>query len=142
MPKPSKIRIPQAYIRFSSRTDVVLTKDLNIYFDNLKFTIKKGYKTDGASIPHFLWSIAGSPFQGDTLTPAIFHDICYESEYYSRAVADNNFLFLMRSNDVRWLKRTTYYLMVRIFGLLAQSRHTVGSVETARQYLLIKRTVI
>lgn len=116
-----------------------LEKDFTISFDGLKFTIKKGYKTDGASIPFIFWSFGFHPFQADTLIPALIHDIFYESELYSRAVADNNFLFLMRKNGVSWFKRTAFYVAVRLFGGLVWKSHTVGSIENARQYLVIKK---
>lgn len=134
-----KVKIPQAEIKFINKKEAVLTKDLIIKFDGLTFIIKKGYKTDGASIPKQLWSLGGASFSGDTLSPAIFHDVMYESELYSRTCADNNFLFLMRNNGVSWIKRTTYFLAVRLFGWGARLSHTVGSVENARQFLVIKR---
>lgn len=136
-----KIKIPQAEIRFINDREAVLTKDLVICFDGLQFTIKKGYKTDGASIPRIFWSI-GSPYAGKTLSPSIFHDMMYESELYSRTCADNNFLFLMRKNGVSWIKRVTYWSAVRLFGWAARLGHTVGSVENARQYLQIKKVVL
>jgi len=123
------IKIPQAEVKFINKKEAVLTKDLVIQFDGLKFTIKKGYKTDGASIPRIFWTLGGSPFSGDTLSCAIAHDIWYESELYSRTVADNNFLFLMRKNKVGWLKRVTNFLVVRILGWGARRKHTVGIVE-------------
>lgn len=116
-----------------------LAKDLSVKFDGLKFTVKKGYKTDGASIPFIFWAFNLHPFQGDTLIPAVFHDVFYESELYSRASADNNFLFLMRKNGVPFIKRTLFYCAVRMFGWLVWRKHTVGSVENARQFLTVKK---
>ena len=137
-----KISIPQAEIKFINDREAVLTKDLVVEFDGLKFTIKKGYPTDGASIPFIFWSLGLHPYQGKTLSCAVFHDIMYESELYSRTCADNNFLFLMRKNGVSWIKRVAYWLAVRLFGWGVRLKHTVGSVENARQYLQIKRSVL
>ena len=137
-----KIKIPQSNIEFiSNSTKAYLLKDLIVEFDGLQFTVKKGYKTDGASIPFIFWAFNLHPYQADTLTPAILHDIFYETELYSRASADNNFLFLMRNNGVSPLKRALFYIAVRLFGWIVWSRHTVGSVENARQFLVVKKMV-
>jgi len=136
------LKIPQAEIKFISNREAVLTKDLVIKFDGLTFRIKKGYPTDGASIPFIFWSLGLHPYQGKTLSPAVFHDILYESETYSRTCADNNFLFLMRKNGVSFIKRTLFFLAVRLCGWGARLGHTVGSVENARQYLQITKSVL
>lgn len=140
--KKQPVKIGQAEGIHIGPSNFLLKKDLHIYFDGLEFIIKKGYPTDGASIPFFLEPIGGNRFSGDVLSPAIFHDMMYESETYSRHCADNNFLFLMRKNGVGWWKRSIFWLMVRIFGWLSQLRHTVGSVENARQYLQIKKKML
>lgn len=132
----NRVHLPNAIGYHTDNDNFVLTKDLVIKFDGLTFRIKKGYKTDGASNPF------GGRFSSGTLTAAIVHDIFYGSELYSRAVSDNNFLFLMRKNGVSFLKRTAYFLAVRLFGWFTRLSHTVGSVENARQYLQIKRTVL
>jgi hypothetical protein len=123
----------------SNSNRAVLSKDVSVIFDGIKFTVKKGYKTDGASIPFIFWVFNLHPFQGDTLISAIFHDAFYETELYSRASIDNNFLFLMRKSGVGFLKRTLFYIAVRLFGGFVWSRHTVGSVTKARQFLMIKK---
>jgi hypothetical protein len=38
----------------------------------------KGHRTDGASIPRALWSVAGSPFTGRYLKAAVIHDVYCE----------------------------------------------------------------
>jgi hypothetical protein len=140
--KSNKVAIGQAVGVHLDKRNFLLTKDLVISFDGLKFTIKKGYITDGASIPPIFEPIVGNRFQGEVLSCAVFHDILYETELYSRHCADNNFKYLMRKNGVSWLKRNLFWLAVRLFGGSVQKRHTVGSVENARQYLQIKRIVL
>lgn len=136
----NKVFINKA-IGYHEGKNFILTEDLIISFDGLKFTIKKGYKTDGASIPPIFEWLVGNRFEGKTLSCAVFHDIIYESELYSRHCADNNFLFLMRKNKVFLLKRVIFWLMVRVFGWSAQLKHTVGSVENARQYLQVEKDI-
>jgi hypothetical protein len=128
-------------IFISNSNKAYLGKDLKTNFDGFDFIAKKGYKTDGASIPFIFWAFNLHPYQGDTLMPAVFHDLFYQTELYSRASCDNNFLYLMRKNGVGFLKRTAFYIMVRIFGGFVWSRHTVGSVTKARSFLVIKKVV-
>lgn len=47
-----------------------------------KFTIPKGYKFDGATIPRFLWRIVGSNTQPEFLVGALVHDqLCEHHQY-------------------------------------------------------------
>jgi hypothetical protein len=39
-----------------------------------RWTARRGLIFDGASIPRFLWSLTGSPFDGDYREAAIIHD--------------------------------------------------------------------
>jgi hypothetical protein len=59
---------------------VELTTDLK-YLDektNKVFVVPKGFISDGASIPKFVWSLAGSPLSGGYLPAAFLHDyLCY-----------------------------------------------------------------
>lgn len=42
--------------------------------DGRLITVPAGFFCDGASIPKIAWPIAGSPFTGDNLYPALVHD--------------------------------------------------------------------
>lgn len=42
--------------------------------DGKVITVPKGYVSDGASIPRWLWSVAGSPFTGRYVPAAFVHD--------------------------------------------------------------------
>lgn len=42
--------------------------------DGHKWTTRKGYKTDGASIPRLLWSVIGDPYGGGYIKSAVIHD--------------------------------------------------------------------
>jgi hypothetical protein len=44
--------------------------------------VPKGYSTDGASIPRFLWRIAGHPFMKENLAACILHDYCFTNRPY------------------------------------------------------------
>lgn len=128
-----------ADITFVSFTDkAYLNKNLTVKFDGLTFTVKKGYITDGASIPFIFWSFGLHPFQSDTLTPAIFHDIFYQTRRYTRFTCDWNFLFLMKRNKVSFIKRLAFFLAVRLFGWAAYGFHKAGTEENAKKFLTVK----
>lgn len=42
--------------------------------NNVEWKVPKGTQTDGASIPQFLWTILGGPFEGKYRKAAVVHD--------------------------------------------------------------------
>lgn len=90
------------------------TKDLYI--------IPEGYITDGASIPRWLWVIAGGPFEGDYIEAAIIHDWLYhlainkQEAIGTRAEADRLFYIAMLEYGVGKFEAQTKYRAVRLFG--------------------------
>ena len=86
--------------------------------------ITKGFITDGASIPSFLWSIM-PPF-GPYLPAAAAHDFLYSTARYSRKGADQVFLRIMEDLEVPPWKRKVMYLGVRACGWWSWWRHRRG----------------
>ena len=84
-----------------------------------RITIDKGFDFDGASISKPLWSIIGSPFTGNYVRAALFHDGLYAGEVLDRKVCDDIFLDLMKEDGVGYFKRYSMYLAVRAFGYRA-----------------------
>lgn len=89
-------------------------KDLNVViFDRkkekcYKFTIKKDYCYDGASIPRFFWRIIGANTDNKFLIPALIHDtLCERKEVIEndRALSTNVFNALLHTEDVNSFKR-------------------------------------
>lgn len=76
--------------------------------------VPRGFKTDLASVPRFLWSII--PPYGKYTQAAIVHDYLYATGLVSRVRADAIFLSIMRARNVPLWKRTLMYLAVRAFG--------------------------
>lgn len=78
--------------------------------------VPKGFVTDGASIPRVFWNIL-SPF-GDYFGAAVIHDFLYSkfNKDFSRDEADAIFLEGMTASGVPFLRRTTIYTAVRLFG--------------------------
>ena len=81
-----------------------------------RITINKGFDFDGASISKPLWSIIGSPFTGNYVRAALFHDGLYACCTLDRKLSDDIFLDLMKEDGVGYFKRYSMYLAVRAFG--------------------------
>lgn len=83
-----------------------------------KITVPKGFKTDLASTPKFLW-LTFPPF-GKYTDAAIVHDYLYSKDCVynaiDRAMADKIFLELMKELGVPLWKRQAMYRAVRLFG--------------------------
>lgn len=84
-------------------------------------TIPKGFQTDLASVPRFLWSIGFAPF-GKYTDAAIVHDFLYTFQPCSRSLADMVLLEAMRVLGVGKFKSYTIYSAVRAFGYIYWSR--------------------
>lgn len=84
-------------------------EDFSLY----NITVPKGFITDGASVPRFLWFV-GCPMQKSTLRAAILHDYLYKSKEVSKMEADWLFLLTMKYDGVGFIKRNIYYLAVSL----------------------------
>jgi hypothetical protein len=78
--------------------------------------IPAGYTFDGASIPRWLWSLIGSPFEPELMLAACVHDWYCEhtsQHYESRAIGDSVFFMLLRKAGVPVWRRRIMFLGVR-----------------------------
>lgn len=83
--------------------------------------VSEGFITDGASVPMLFWSIGYTPFCLDTLRGAIVHDYIYrERKDITRFWCDMIFLFLMKESGASFIKRWSYFIMVRLFGWISR----------------------
>lgn len=96
--------------------------------------IKKGFETDGASIPRLAWRIIGHPFSMPLLPCALIHDALYAGELLPRNECDWMFLELMKKAKIGWIKRNAVWSAVRLGGGFVWSRHTVNGVLEARKH--------
>ena len=119
---------PHPYIRYAlpSMTDAekanikkypfINRKDLKVQLDDYfsekiyTFTIPKGYKWDGASIPRMFWRLIGAKTSPEFLIPSMIHDVLCENHKYvdnDRYFADRVFEKLLNVSGVpafnRWL---------------------------------------
>ena len=94
----------------------ILSKDKTVESLGYSVTVKKGFDFDGASIPKWLWSIYGSPLNGDYVVASLIHDGLYASQKISKSLSDKVFLDVMKQSKVGYMKRTSMYLAVKLFG--------------------------
>lgn len=77
--------------------------------------IPKGFVTDFASVPRFLWALL--PPHGKHQRAAVVHDYLYRTNGgWSRRISDTVFLDAMKECRVSWWRRTAMWLGVRIGG--------------------------
>ena len=94
----------------------ILSKDKTVESLGYSITVKKGFDFDGASIPKWLWSIYGSPLNGNYVVASLIHDGLYASQKVSKKVSDKIFLDIMKQSNVGYIKRTSMYLAVKLLG--------------------------
>lgn len=94
----------------------MLLEDFTLAIDKHIITVNKGFDFDGASIPKWLWSIYGSPLNGNYVVASLIHDGLYASQKVSKSIADKIFLDVMKQSNVGYIKRTSMYLAVKMFG--------------------------
>ena len=97
--------------------EITLLKNLSYYDNRSKqlFVVSSGFICNGASIPRFLWSILGHPFQSDVRRAAILHDFLYRNTIVKRKVADQMFYDAMIEDGCEEAKAQTIHAGVR-FG--------------------------
>jgi hypothetical protein len=102
-----------------------------------RVAIRKGFLTDGASIPRAVWGIVGHPFSKPLLGPALCHDALYMGELLGHDIAAKTlsdwwFLEWMKKAGMNWNQRNTVWLGPRMFGKSVWRAHTRDSIAHAR----------
>lgn len=95
-----------------------LMEDWDVVVEGWRLTVPKGVKTDGASIPRFLWRICGHPLEVPRVYAAVVHDWLYGGAVASatRADADRIYYLVLRHFGISWLRARTEYLALRACG--------------------------
>ena len=105
--------------------------------DHHILTADPGFKTDGATIPRALWTIAGSPYTGKYLGAAVVHDVGCETHEYSWQITHRMFYTAMRKLGVSDLYAKLLYWGVRLGGPKWNERSFYArSIEGLRQAVL------
>ena len=118
------IRLPLTTL---GETDAVLMEDWHIdRVEDFAFVVPKGARTDGASIPRFLWRVCGHPLQAPRVYAAMLHDWLYTGEESSldgaqpsdvtRKDADECYYAILRHFGVPAWRAKVEYWALRMFG--------------------------
>lgn len=95
--------------------------DYRIDFGGKTFMIKRGFESDGASVPRFFWRIMFPNTDTTASTAGICHDWIYREQPsdWTRAWADRMFLCKLLEAGMNVNKAILAYRMVRLFGWVA-----------------------
>ena len=93
-----------------------LVRDYNILVDNVRITVPKSFRYNGANIPAGTWAVIYSPFHPDVMLPSLVHDWMYFNHQNTRDETDDVFHSMLRENGVNNFKANAMWLAVRNFG--------------------------
>ena len=95
-----------------------------------------GSELDGASIPRYLWSIMGGPFEGKYRNASVLHDVAYEQKKRPWQDCDRMFYNAMRCSGVSAVEAKTMYYALYKFG-----HHWKFPIERAKAVKVGRATV-
>ena len=75
-----------------------------------------GSIVDGASLPRYLWSIMGGPFEGQYRNASVLHDVSYDRHNRPWQDCDRMFYNAMRCSGVNVVEAKTMYYALYKFG--------------------------
>jgi len=75
-----------------------------------------GSVVDGASIPRYLWSIMGGPFEGQYRNASVLHDVAYGEKKRPWQDCDRMFYYAMRCSGVNAVEAKTMFYAVYKFA--------------------------
>jgi hypothetical protein len=75
-----------------------------------------GSQVDGASIPRYLWSVMGGPFEGKYRNASVLHDVAYGERKRPWQDCDRMFYNAMRCSGVGVTEAKTMYYALYRFG--------------------------
>ena len=81
-----------------------------------RILIRHGFRTDGATIPMWAWSVIGHPFDGEFIRAALVHDALYVHHGLRRITADRIFRDILIQDGTPYWKASMMYGAVRAMG--------------------------
>ncbi|HEU0275974.1 MAG TPA: DUF1353 domain-containing protein [Candidatus Udaeobacter sp.] len=75
-----------------------------------------GSVVDGASIPKYLWSFMGGPFEGKYRNASVLHDVAYGDRKRPWQDCDRMFYYAMRCSGVSGVEAKTMFYALYKFG--------------------------
>lgn len=132
-----EIKTPEVTTNPLLKDNWILTEAFHYVGNFFDINLPKGFVTDLASIPRFLWRII-APFEL-SLTAPIVHDFLYRNQgtvftnniylTFTRKEVDDLFLAIMKDEGVSAWRRNIAYRGVRMFGGSSWGANTVQVVE-------------
>ena len=121
------IRLP---ISTMGEKDAVLMENWHVDdVEGFRFVVPAGTRTDGASIPRFLWRLCGHPLMAPRVYAALLHDWLYDRGEpvdpsdactwpcdLTRKECDSCYYALLRHFGVSWWAAIIEYYALRLFG--------------------------
>src|SRR5881397_3847413 len=80
------------------------------------WTAPIGSVVDGASIPRYLWSVMGGPFEGRYRNASVLHDVAYGDKKRPWQDCDRMFYYAMRCSGVSATEAKTMFYALYKFG--------------------------
>lgn len=84
--------------------------------EGVRYTVPKGFLSDGASIPPTLWIFVGSPLTGDYRRAAVVHDYGCTLKQEPSWLVHSRFYYAMRADGVGFFRAAGMYLAARYWG--------------------------
>ncbi|MBR4674192.1 MAG: DUF1353 domain-containing protein [Victivallales bacterium] len=97
-------------------SNLLLDEPLEFDFNGTTYTIPAGFKSDGMSVPRFLWSVISPQIDAVTLEPSIIHDFLYSEKICTREEADEWYYEALLKNGYQRIKAKLVYAGIRLFG--------------------------
>lgn len=110
-----KIQLIQSKSGYKFRTLETIVYNLNA----IKYTIPKGYISDGMSVPRLLWRLLEAPISGKTARSSVKHDYGYEKQYATRKEVDRQYLADLIMEGLAVHRAVLVYYGLRLFGWIA-----------------------
>src|SRR6266849_10466453 len=98
------------------RTMTLLTELRYTDPQGVVWTAPIGSVVDGASIPRYLWSIMGGPFEGKYRNGSVLHDVAYGEHKRPWQDCDRMFYCAMRCSGVSAVEAKTMFYALYRFG--------------------------
>ena len=112
----ARFRFPQPQCSPYSKRLFILTADYHFWDKGKKYTIKKGFKWNGMSVPKAAWSLVGTPFGPMHCAAGLIHDWLYAKGLLSRLAADRLMKIVLEEHGEKEKIIEAMYKSVRIFG--------------------------
>lgn len=101
------------YLNLLGETEFITEEEIYFCYNKKVYIIEKGFRSDGASVPSFLWPIISPKIDGRTIVQSIIHD--YLFQYKLGFWKSNFFYFKILKGSLSLFKRILILIRINIF---------------------------